>query len=311
MPRLVAHPRFVTLDRLPAVSRPSGDPSDSENPELIVQSSGLSRHGVDDQQAEGSALRGLAGILRRRRWLSITVLVTVPAFLVGIALFQPDRYSASAKILFRDLHLAQRLSGSDFTPPPVDPVRQVATNLELVNLRDVYARAATRLPGLTAAETKDRVKVAPAGPSDVVTVTATDGHPKRAARIATVVAQQVIELRRLADIAAIRYAQRLVARRIDRLSGEPRGSAEGRELRELADELGVFATLHTGGAQLVQRAAVPESPSSPQPASNALIGLLVGFPLAIAIAVWRDRLDRRIRSVTDAETPALGIIPRT
>lgn len=61
---------------------------------------------------------------------------------------------------------------------------------------------------------------------------------------------------------------------------------------------------------LVQHAAVPESPVSPNVPLNVALGGLVGLALGIGIAVLRETLDTRIRNERDVElvtdTPIIG-----
>ena len=64
---------------------------------------------------------------------------------------------------------------------------------------------------------------------------------------------------------------------------------------------------------LVSPASVPESPISPKPLRNALIGFLAGIVLGLGVGMVRDRLDRRLRTVDEVEAaypwPALGLVP--
>lgn len=67
-------------------------------------------------------------------------------------------------------------------------------------------------------------------------------------------------------------------------------------------------------ATIVDRATLPSSPVSPQPARDIAIGLLLGLLLGVGFAVLREALDNRVKSVADIQhvlgdsVPLLGDI---
>lgn len=69
----------------------------------------------------------------------------------------------------------------------------------------------------------------------------------------------------------------------------------------------------TVALQVIDRAIPPLGPVSPKPALNMIFGGLIGLLLGCGVAFAVDRLDRRIRSQSDAERelglPVLGAIP--
>lgn len=66
--------------------------------------------------------------------------------------------------------------------------------------------------------------------------------------------------------------------------------------------------------QLVNAATTPSQPSSPRTSLNLLLGALVGFLIGLALALGRERLDRRLRTRADSERgldiPLLGVTPK-
>lgn len=267
-----------------------------------------SRHGFDQL----SPVR----VLRRRVGLVALCLVLVPASAFAYSLAQEEQYSASAKLLFRDPALDQKLFGSSFTAPTSDPAREAATNEALVSLDVVAKRAASAIDGrLSGAEVKDKIDIETAGQSDVISVTATDVSPRFAAKLADTFATEYVAFRREADRSKVSEAQRLVQRQLAELTPAQHAGSEGRSLRERAEQLGILASLQTGNAELVQRAEVPGSASSPKVVLNVALGAVLGLLTGVGLAFVLERFDRRIREPEELEEafglPVLGAIPES
>ncbi|MGF1466070.1 MAG: GumC family protein [Sandaracinaceae bacterium] len=84
-------------------------------------------------------------------------------------------------------------------------------------------------------------------------------------------------------------------------------------LLERTTETDLTRLLRTTHARLLDRALAPTGPESPSLLRNAAAGLGVGLALGLALTLLLDRLDRRIRTVTDVEAMGLtilGILPR-
>jgi capsular exopolysaccharide synthesis family protein len=276
----------------------------------------LSSPAPQETRDRKSDLEGVVSTLRRRAGLIVLCLVVTTAVAVGFSLLQEKQYSASAALLFRDPGFAQDLFGSSATPPNTDPTRDAATNEKLVGLDVVAARTAAVLKGgLDSEDVSDKIEVAPAGLSDVVTVTATDHSPAQARRIANTFARQFIQVRAQADKSKLLQAQRLAESEFERLSEAEQEGVRGESLSRAAEKLGVLASLQTGNAELVQPAELPTSPSSPKPLRNGLIGALLGLLLGIGLAFLFERLNRSLRDPEDAaeafDLPVLGVVPES
>jgi succinoglycan biosynthesis transport protein ExoP len=266
---------------------------------------------------EDPALREFITALRRRAAIVVIAIVALPAGALAFSLGAEKQYTATAKLLFRDPGFDQKALGGTVLSPSADPAREAATNIGLVSLDTVAARAANVIKSrqLTASEVRDKVTVAGQGQSNVVTVRATDRSPAFAAKLANTIARQYIVFRRDADRAKINQAVGLVRRNLDALTPKQRNGNEGKSLRGQVDELRVLAALQTGNAELVQPAAAPRDPSSPKPVRNTILALLLGIVIGVGLALLLNRLDRRLRDRDAAEAllgrPVLGVIPES
>src|SRR4051794_14333532 len=141
--------------------------------------------------ATENELRNLLGVLRRRRWTILVCVALCGAAALAVSLAQTKQYTASATLLFRDPGFDQKLFGSSFLPPSTDAEREAETNVELVSLDSVAARAARSAGGgITPAEAAQKIKALPGGHSNVVNVLVTDANPVLAARLANAAASQ-------------------------------------------------------------------------------------------------------------------------
>lgn len=252
----------------------------------------------------------------RRRAIPIALTVIIVAFAaVGLSLLQEKEYSASASILFRSQNLAQELPGS--TAPSVDQQAQAATNLALASLRDVAAHTAHKLgPRFTQREISDSVSVSAKGASNIVDVTATWRLPRTAARVATTFAQQFVQFQAGAERVRIDDAQKRLDQTLQReLQSAAPDQARIDTIQSSLDNLQVLKNVNSGEAQVIQRADVPSSPSSPKPVRNGVIGIFAGLLLGIGLALALEQLDRRVRSATEFEellgVPLLAQIPKS
>jgi capsular exopolysaccharide synthesis family protein len=266
-------------------------------------------------QTQENELRRVLHVLRRRAVLICLAVLVVAGAAVGLSLLQQNRYTGSASILFRSQSLAQELPGN--TSPTVDPQTQAATNLELVSLERVAVRTARQLGHrFSPKEISDSVDVAAKGASNVIDVKATWRSPRIAARVATTFAQQFVHFQADAERARIRAAQKRLHLTLEheRQSATP-DQARIDTIQANLDDLQVLKGVSSGQAQVIQRADVPSSPSSPKPVRNGVIGIFAGLLLGIALAIALEQLDRRVRSAEEFEellgVPLLAQIPKS
>ena len=249
----------------------------------------------------------------RDRWILIFACVVV---LGGIALIvsqQTDKkYTATAKLLFRDPGFDQNLFGATVFPGSTDPDRAAATNQQTVGLTETYRRTAAKLPGVSYADLKSSVEVIADGNSDFVSIEATTTSPARSTVIANNVARSFVSWRRQNDVNRIEVAEKMLTKQLNSTSGT---STQSEAIQRNIERLKLLASVQTGNVEFAQRATVPGSPSSPNVRLNVLFGLGLGLLLGLSLAFLRARVDRRLRDEGDiaevTDLPILGGIVRT
>lgn len=307
------HPSASPSLPLPRTNGSSTSPSPLDGEDLLGRP--LISHppaGAPTSRRTGldSALRAL----RRRLWPVLICAVLVPVAAFAWSTTRPSLYTARADLLLRDLNLDQKLFGASSFGSNTDPQREADTNLKLVSLPAVATQTAARLrlaPDLVAG----MITVASEGQSDLIGVSVTGEDPAMAARVANAFAQQYIAFRRSADRSQVEGAITLIQGDLARLSPTEQQGPRGQSLARQVQQLRVLAALQTGNAELVQQARRPAAASSPTPKRDAVVGLVAGLLLGLALAFLLERLDTRLKESEDVEEafglPVLTELPES
>ncbi|MDP9293363.1 MAG: hypothetical protein M3O90_02890 [Actinomycetota bacterium] len=246
------------------------------------------------------------------------------AFLLAllVSLLQPDRYRASADLLFGQSTAADAIVAGAAPDTAEVPVTVAATNLALASLDTVADRVKRQLRArATVEELKNAVAVKTQGASDVGSVTAEWSTPARAAAVANAFATQIVAIRReaaQADIQRAIDASKAALPATPPAGAAPRAAAADpdatRVLRDQISRLEVLKAFETGGVLLVEPATPPRHRSSPKPLRNALIAAFVALALALFIVVLLARFDERISDEDELAdvmgAPVLARIPQ-
>jgi succinoglycan biosynthesis transport protein ExoP len=263
---------------------------------------------------------GLAQVfdLLRHRWKLIAACGIIGGVLaLAVSLSQPEKYAATSSLLFRLNDLSDSfITGIDGSSQQTNTDREAATNIRLISLDVVDDLTARRLGGgVTGADVRAAMSIEPQGNADVVSITATTENPQLSARMANAFAEQYIEFRRRADRERIEEAERLADQLLSQLSSTDRSGARGRALERRIEDLSILASLQAGNAELVQRASVPLTATSPVPPRDAALGVLLGLLIGVASALVAERVDRRLRKPEEVEAilslPVLGGVPES
>jgi Mrp family chromosome partitioning ATPase/capsular polysaccharide biosynthesis protein len=288
-----------------------------------------------NSEAERGDLQALLGMVRQRAGLIVIGFVVGVVVALGVSEQQAKKYESSAALLFRPLLVDvpvpdQPISGQ---PGPIaaaargsfaagarslqgasDPAREIQTNLGLVSLPAVQARAAARLgAGYTASRINNEVEVKVRGRSNILDVKASAATPEAAARVANTVAGEFVSFRRVGLRDQVRSAIARTRAQLRRSKGEP--AAQQRARHANLQRLQLLALAQTGDVQLVQPATPPSSPASSKAVPNSIIGGVLGLLVGLGFALAAGQMDRRIQHPKDLEDaldlPLLTAVPRS
>jgi capsular exopolysaccharide synthesis family protein len=229
-----------------------------------------------------------ASALRRSWWLIALIVVPLTLIVLFVSLSLPKTYRGTAKLVFDPT--ADPLAPSD----AASIERQLATFQVLATSRDVLARAARRLGGETADSLKDDVKAGVDQSANIVSVVATDGSARGAARIANTVATAFLAEQRIREREHLARERTILLQAIDRLRGTPGARPQIALLRTQLAQLSVSAASSRPELQLAEAAQPPSDPASPHPFRNTIFGLFASSFIAALIVLARAQLSPRI-----------------
>jgi capsular exopolysaccharide synthesis family protein len=275
----------------------------------------------------------------RTRWAWILVpIVLLTGLQLGRALRITPMYASSAELLLQGRTTDALLSGIN-DPNSIQngyyAGRILATEIRVVESLALQERVSTELGFPASASGGGDPE------SSVLSITARDTSPRRAAEVANAYAAAYIELRREQSIRDIEDATKLLQARVaqyqrdidaltaqlaDPANAAPAVSSQLTQRRDALnrakenfqnriDGLTIDASLKSGGATILTPAYEPTVPYAPRPVRSAAIGMLAGLVLGLGLAFLRDLLDDRIRTREDLvalapNLPILGLIPK-
>lgn len=245
-----------------------------------------------------ATLRDYLRVLREQRVLIIVVTIVFTGMAIFISERTDPKYEARASVAFidpnQDVALIDPGTGSSQQAVP----ERASINAKTLKRPQVLeaVRRKLRRDNLKASQLRSDTSARVEAQTGLLVITAQNGDPDRAARIANAFADRDVQLvtqsvRTRAESAArgLRRRQRALTRSTPDIL--TRAVYQDRISR--LEALASFAR----PAQVAERAVVPDNPISPKPARDALLGALLGLTLGILAAFVRDALDRRLRSV--------------
>jgi polysaccharide biosynthesis transport protein len=274
-------------------------------------------------------LQDALAVLWLRKWSILAI-----AFLVlGVALFVSSRqtpiYESQSRILVTPVENVGADSAVLSTP-------NLATESELVSSVAVAQIVATNLnlSGRPQA-LLDNLSVDNPADTDILNVAYRDPSPQQAQRISMGFAEGYLQFREetatrailksaegiQAEIAVLTTQLQTIERRLEGMSpSDPARvglEAQASLLRSnILDRQLAQAALprEVTVGRIIQPAALPSSPISPNRLVNGAFGLIAGLAIGVGLAFLSDRLSERLRSSeaieVNLEAPVLGAIPR-
>lgn len=232
-------------------------------------------------------IAALLSAMRRRWWVvAALVLVTVGAALLGMSLRSPT-YTATARILVTPFpqQADSTLASIRIVRDSGDGARNLLTATALLNSSQNAIAAARRLDdGTSATEVSDGVEVGAEGGSDLISVSATEDSPERAAELANAYAAAALAVRDRDVRQQAELALRAIEGRNDAGLEVPREQL--RSLRDQGDP-----TL-----SLAQQASADVPANGPGSGMVLFASFVLGLVLGGVGAMLLERGDRRVRS---------------
>jgi len=292
---------------------------------------------MNDFAAPQMSLRDYLAVIRRRQWVLIVMLVVAVAATVISTLLQTPMYRASADILVRQSAGLSGGSQAAATPSLANEVRLA----ESQEVRETLAELIGFSP---------QTSVRAASGASVLTFTAESTNPLTAATIANTHAEVYIDYRRSSQVADYLGTAEVINQRL--VDAEERlreieqnylrelgalGSSSGEAAEQLRaefaaerapvetqlrryidtlDSLSLSSDLaERSGTTIINPAAAPSSPFSPDLTRNIATALIVALVLGIGLVFLLDYFDDRVKTKAEFELltpglPTLAVVPR-
>jgi len=272
---------------------------------------------VQEQEPQTLELRDYLRVVRRRKWVIVVTMVVCIAAAVTMSLIQAPVYSSTARLL-----LDHRLVDKLFVPNG-ESNNNTNTRDDTERGNEIQVMYSPKVR-LAAQKTLGRA----AGPvdfafqegSDVVSITATDSNPKRAAKTANVFTKTYMKIHAKLIVQELNQAAAEVQNKINTLNyqiaqlqaslaaspaapvAKGEGPSDQREIdrdRFAGQRISYSAQLdqlQTGaavaaqsGGEILAEAGPASSPDNRDPLRNGLAGVAIGLVLGFALAFLRDR----------------------
>lgn len=276
-------------------------------------------------------VKDLIAVLARRKWLILLVALPVIAASVLYSYSRTPTYSASVGILVRPALTSLTIASRS---PELDAQTEssLATSVAVATLAGELTSSAESPQQLLKHVSANMVNG-----TQFMTITFTGSDPATTQQGAEAFgeaylsyrrgqAQRVIQQQSDAindQLAAVGSKLRAVS---EGLRGLPRDSPSRLRLQSrrevlsgsqlfLQNQLVTLLSITTDPGEVIDPAILPTSPSAPRHEFDILIGIVLGFGLAFAAALIRERSSDSVRSPIELEErlgiPVLGAIPRT
>jgi polysaccharide biosynthesis transport protein len=268
---------------------------------------------------DARTVRDYVGVLWRRKWMILLVIVVATASAYAFSARQAKRYEARADIIYeQQLDISNPLTGQSYTDPTE---RTLALNsvASVLASPDMMRRADALLSREGVAPSGVKVSAAPvtdaaATGTNVARITVRSSSARVAAAAANAYAQAFIDWRTERVRTQIAGAIRALHRQLDTYSAAARKSTDYLVLQQRLQDMKLLRDTANGNFRMLVPATTPASPVSPKPLRSGLLGFAVGLFAAIGLAFLLEQFDTRLRRPEEVaeilRQPILGRVPR-
>lgn len=265
---------------------------------------------MENPSPEVRSLGDYVRVVRRRKWLILSIAVLVPLAVLLYSLEREPLYRASAEVLLNRTTLVPDITGGAEPTFGQQPDRVAKTEASVAAVPAVAKRVlrAARVTDLTPEQFLAQSSATAKADADLLVLSVEAGDRDRAALLATEYARQFTAYRKELDTAAIQRARLGLEERIDELRDDPkRDRALFSDLQAKAQQLQTAEALATGSTSVIREPSAAEATKvRPRPLRDALLAAGVGLLFGIVVAFFRDAVDTRIRS-SDEIAEHLGV----
>lgn len=256
-------------------------------------------------------LRDYGRLFWRHRWLILAVVAIAVGSALGFVALRTPVYEGTAQVILQPSGSQQILDSSPQNAQ--DAARNVDTETAVMRSRATQD-AATKFLGH-----EPNVSISSDASSDVVSVSARSTGARRAASDANGYAQAYVAQRRHRNIDDLAQAGEQLQAKISEIDrslqdltpGSPDATTAQEQrafLQRQLDQLQLSSNLNqVGGARILARAEVPDTPVEPQPARDVAIALVLGLLLGVGLAFLREHFDDTVTTRDDLERATDGL----
>jgi Mrp family chromosome partitioning ATPase/capsular polysaccharide biosynthesis protein len=291
--------------------------TDDHGPAIASHETEETRQVRENPGHEARSLGDYLHVVRRRKWLILTISA---AFLVAAIVRssqQDPLYSASSEVLLSRAPVPTEIApGTDQTFSS-QPDRVAKTEAAVAAVPAVAARVLreARVSDMTVEQFLAHSSATAKTDADLLVLSVRAGNAEEAAKLASEYADQFSEYRKELDTNALHQARLDLEDRIDQLrASKDADKAVIADLEGQAQQLGTAEALATGNTSVIRSPTTADATKiRPRPLRDAVLAGAIGLLLGIVVAFLRDAVDTRIRSADEIGdrlgVPLLARIP--
>jgi Mrp family chromosome partitioning ATPase/capsular polysaccharide biosynthesis protein len=253
-------------------------------------------------------------VLRRRKWILITLPLIAAVSAYAISETKSARYQATAKVLVNRSSVVSTITNIQ-DPTLGDPTRFLTTEASIARAPALAASvvSAAGVPGLSPGAFLGASSVSPENEADILDVQVTWPTSEGAIRLTNAYAEQFTRYKTQLDTEKINAALRTLRARIATLRAQGAAASQSYgTLLQYQSELETVGTLLANNTSVLAPATGAQQ-VQPRPKHSAILGGLLGLVLGLGLALILETLDRRVRSEEEIESvlgiPLLGRVP--